>query len=145
MQFNFAIDILSLQKNATVCTRLECEYPGFKGFCKAASPAAEGSPCGNGLVSGYFVLLYTHWNCWKMLLPTKQLIIIWFILLVLLEWQMCAGRNNNQRAREKEITQRLYPEIKSSSNQENFVVGLDTKSARHLLTKEIVVNVVSIN
>jgi len=44
--------LLLLQKDATVCTRLECEFPGFEGsgFCKAAAPAAEGSPCGDGLV-----------------------------------------------------------------------------------------------
>ncbi|XP_026831024.1 A disintegrin and metalloproteinase with thrombospondin motifs 1 [Ooceraea biroi] len=36
-------------KDATVCTRLECEYPGFEGYCTAAAPAAEGSPCGDGL------------------------------------------------------------------------------------------------
>ncbi|XP_067215400.1 A disintegrin and metalloproteinase with thrombospondin motifs like isoform X2 [Linepithema humile] len=36
-------------KDATVCTRLECEYPDFKGFCRASAPAAEGSSCGDGL------------------------------------------------------------------------------------------------
>ncbi|EFN68351.1 A disintegrin and metalloproteinase with thrombospondin motifs 1 [Camponotus floridanus] len=42
---------LACNKDATVCTRLECEFPGFEGsgFCKAVAPAAEGSPCGDGL------------------------------------------------------------------------------------------------
>ncbi|XP_036146142.1 venom metalloproteinase 3 isoform X2 [Monomorium pharaonis] len=37
-------------KDATVCTRLECEYPRIKDFCRATAPAAEGSPCGDGLI-----------------------------------------------------------------------------------------------
>ncbi|XP_011164361.1 venom metalloproteinase 3 [Solenopsis invicta] len=37
-------------KDATVCTRLECEYPGIEGYCRASAPAAEGSPCGDGLI-----------------------------------------------------------------------------------------------
>jgi len=36
--------------DATVCTRLDCEYPGIEGFCRATAPAAEGSPCGDGLI-----------------------------------------------------------------------------------------------
>ncbi|XP_072752200.1 A disintegrin and metalloproteinase with thrombospondin motifs like [Anoplolepis gracilipes] len=36
-------------RGATVCTRLECEYPQHEGYCRATSPAAEGSPCGDGL------------------------------------------------------------------------------------------------
>ncbi|XP_020285239.1 A disintegrin and metalloproteinase with thrombospondin motifs 1-like [Pseudomyrmex gracilis] len=35
--------------DSTVCTRLECEYPEFQDFCRATAPAAEGSPCGDGL------------------------------------------------------------------------------------------------
>lgn len=35
-------------RDATVCTRLECAYPGYD-ECRATSPAAEGSPCGDGL------------------------------------------------------------------------------------------------
>lgn len=37
-------------KDPTVCTRLECEYPEFEGYCRATAPAAEGSSCGDGLV-----------------------------------------------------------------------------------------------
>ncbi|CAL1683343.1 unnamed protein product [Lasius platythorax] len=41
---------LACNKNSTeVCIRLECEYPGFEGYCRATAPAAEGSPCGNDL------------------------------------------------------------------------------------------------
>ncbi|KAG7204477.1 hypothetical protein KM043_004909 [Ampulex compressa] len=36
-------------KDATVCTRLNCQVPGSDGLCKATAPAAEGSPCGKGL------------------------------------------------------------------------------------------------
>lgn len=38
------------KNDTTVCTRLECEYPGFEGFCRAVAPAAEGSPCGEDLI-----------------------------------------------------------------------------------------------
>ncbi|XP_077255769.1 A disintegrin and metalloproteinase with thrombospondin motifs like [Temnothorax americanus] len=37
-------------KDATVCVRLECEYPGIEGYCRAFASAAEGSPCGDGLI-----------------------------------------------------------------------------------------------
>ncbi|XP_012224732.1 A disintegrin and metalloproteinase with thrombospondin motifs like [Linepithema humile] len=35
-------------RDATVCTYLECQYPNFDD-CTASAPAAEGSPCGDGL------------------------------------------------------------------------------------------------
>lgn len=38
-----------------ICSRLECEYPGIEGYCRATAPAAEGSSCGDGLVR---ILLY---------------------------------------------------------------------------------------
>jgi len=56
--------------------------------------------------------------------------------LVLLEWQMRAGRNNNQGAKGKEIAQELYPEIKPSRNQENFMDGPNAKSERNLEKEE---------
>lgn len=49
---------------------------------------------------------------------------------------MCAGRYNNQGTTEEEITQRLYPEIKSSEDQENFMDGFNTESQEHLPVKE---------
>ncbi|KAL0123318.1 hypothetical protein PUN28_005686 [Cardiocondyla obscurior] len=38
------------KQDASVCIRLECEYPGIEGFCRASAPAAEGSSCGDGLI-----------------------------------------------------------------------------------------------
>jgi len=49
---------------------------------------------------------------------------------------MCAGRNNNQGAREEEIAQRIHPKIIPSRNQENFMDGLDAKSERNLEEEE---------
>ncbi|KAH0954743.1 hypothetical protein HN011_007969 [Eciton burchellii] len=48
-QCKMATGAPACNKDATVCTRLECEYAEFEGFCTATAPAAEGSSCGDGL------------------------------------------------------------------------------------------------
>lgn len=42
-----------LQKDERVCSQLFC-FDSGSGYCVAYRPAAEGSPCGDGQVSGYF-------------------------------------------------------------------------------------------
>lgn len=79
---------LLLQKDATVCTRLECEFPGFEGsgFCKAAAPAAEGSPCGDGLVRLKLLHFYIHYtNCYYIiaLLIIKKLLTMLYAYLII--------------------------------------------------------------
>lgn len=74
---------LFLQKDATVCTRLECEYPGFEGFCRATAPAAEGSPCGDGLVRLELLFLIYYTKCGAVIYNDALLIIKKLLLTII--------------------------------------------------------------
>lgn len=72
-------------------------------------------------------------------------IIVFDISLVLFEWQVCIGRNN--QGLEKERTQKVYAEIQSSSNQENSMdcrIDEKTEEETEYLVK-LNVHVVKVN
>lgn len=46
----FGDNTKACNKDPSVCTGLECQYPNIEGICKATAPAAEGSSCGDGLI-----------------------------------------------------------------------------------------------
>ncbi|KYN19029.1 A disintegrin and metalloproteinase with thrombospondin motifs 1 [Trachymyrmex cornetzi] len=49
-QCNKVFGTAACNKDTTACIRLDCEYPGIEGYCRATAPAAEGSSCGDGLI-----------------------------------------------------------------------------------------------
>ncbi|EFN75612.1 A disintegrin and metalloproteinase with thrombospondin motifs 16 [Harpegnathos saltator] len=49
-QCNMVTGTSACNRDDSVCTRLECKHADHPNFCRAAAPAAEGSPCGEDLI-----------------------------------------------------------------------------------------------